>query len=114
MGGVPASKRHGGSAGRNPSSETLRIIPPPPRKGGMPSRGFARPHRTPIPVGPSILWAENARKSAPNAVTSVTRWGTDCAPSTTTTAPARWAAPAIVGTGLHLVTLDVHFREIPL
>ena len=48
-----------------------------------------------MPVGPCILWPEKARKSAPRVFTSVTWWGTDWAPSTTTTAPCRWAASAM-------------------
>ena len=65
MGGVPASNRQGTSFGVNPSLRTSRIIPPPPRKGGMPSSRSPAPHSTPMPVGPSILWALKARKSTP-------------------------------------------------
>ncbi len=95
IGGVPASKRHGMSFGVNPSLRTSRIISPPPRNGGSSDSSSSRPHSTPIPVGPSILWALKARKSTPSAVTSVGRWGTDWAPSATTTAPAAWATSAM-------------------
>src|SRR3972149_6545875 len=74
--GVPASNFHGGSVGVKPSRGTSRIISPPPRKGGIPSRRSSRPHSAPIPVGPSILWAENATKSASQAWMSVGTWGT--------------------------------------
>ena len=53
-----------------------------------------------MPVGPSALWAEKARKSHPSACTSVARWGTDCAASIITGAPAAWAASTISRTGL--------------
>src|ERR1700685_3633092 len=81
MGGVPASKRAGGGAARKLSSLTSRIMPPPPRKGGMASSSSARPHRTPMPVGPIILWAEKAMKSTPSSRTSTGEWGASCAPS---------------------------------
>jgi len=58
-----------------------------PRKGGMASNRSCLAHRTPIPVGPSILWALRPRKSQPSALTSVGRWGTDWAPSASTSAP---------------------------
>ena len=69
IGGVPASKRAGGGAGRNESSFTSKIMPPPPRNGAISSNSEARPHRTPMPVGPIILWPENAMKSTPSSST---------------------------------------------
>ena len=74
----------------------------------MASSSSARPHSTPMPVGPSILWAEKARKSTPSAATSTGRWGTDWAPSATTSAPAACAASAIRASGLIVPsTLDM-------
>ena len=58
----------------------------------MASSSSARPHSTPMPVGPIILWAEKAMKSTPSSRTSTGECGTSCAPSATTTAPAAWAA----------------------
>src|SRR5579883_2352082 len=88
MGGVPASNFQGSSLGSKPSRRTSLIIEPPPRKGGISSSRDRRPHSTPIPVGPSILWPVNPTRSAPRAATSVGRWGTYWAPSATTIAPA--------------------------
>ena len=51
------------------SIQTLSIISPPPRKGGMASSSSRRAHSTPIPDGPSILWPEKPRKSAPSSGT---------------------------------------------
>ena len=77
IGGVPASNFQGSSAQLNPSRRTSLIISPPPRNGGMASSSSRRAHRTPMPVGPSILWPEKATKSAPRAPTSIVRWGAD-------------------------------------
>ena len=85
IGGVPASNFAGSSAGVKPSRRTSAIMSPPPRKGGMASSSSSRPHSTPMPVGPHILWAEKARKSAPMACTSVGTWGTYWQASTTAT-----------------------------
>ena len=82
-----------------PSIRTTSIIEPPVRKGGMASSRSARPNSTPIPYGPSILWLEKARKSTPSAATSTGWCGTDCAPSTRTSAPASCAALATSATG---------------
>ena len=67
MGGVPASKRAGGAAYVvTPSSRnTSPIISPPPCHGRISSNRFERPHKTPMPVGPHILWPLNATKSTP-------------------------------------------------
>ena len=94
MGGVPASNFHGTSLGVKPSTVTLVIISPPPMNGGMASSSSARAHRAPMPVGPHILWAEKATKSASHACTSTGRWGTAWHASTSTWAPAAWAASA--------------------
>ena len=59
-----------------------------------------RPTSTPMPVGPSILWPVNAKKSQPMAGTSTGMWGTLCEPSTTTSAPCSWARRVISATGL--------------
>ena len=53
-----------------------------------------------MPVGPSILWLVNAMKSTPSACTSTGQCGTLCDASTSTSAPAWWAARAISSTGL--------------
>ncbi len=61
-----------------------------------------------MPVGPIILWPEKARKSASSAFTSTGMWGTDCAASTTHSAPTSWARFAISSTGLMVPrTLEV-------
>ena len=41
----------------------------------MASSSSSRAHSTPTPVGPSILWPVNPKKSQPSSVTSVGRWG---------------------------------------
>ena len=65
IGGVPASNFQGRSAQVLPSVVTLEIISPPPRKGPIASRIAGVPTRQPMPVGPSILWPVNAKKSQP-------------------------------------------------
>ncbi len=56
IGGVPASKRHGGSAGAKRSRRTSRIIPPPPRNGGIDVEQLgAAPTARRCPVGPEHL-----------------------------------------------------------
>ena len=42
----------------------------------MASSSSARPHSTPMPVGPHILWPENATKSAPELDDVGGEWGT--------------------------------------
>ena len=66
----------------------------------MASSSSSRPHSTPMPVGPHILWAEKAMKSAPIACTSVGTWGTYWQASTIATAPWACAASASWRTGL--------------
>ena len=60
IGGVPPSNFAGRSAQVIRSLETLRIIDPPPMKGGIASSSSRRPNSAPIPVGPYILWAVTA------------------------------------------------------
>ena len=62
--------------------------------GGIASSSSRRAHSAPMPVGPHILWAENATKSASHACTSTARWGTAWQASTSTCAPAACAASA--------------------
>ena len=40
---------------------TVSIIEPPVMNGGIASSSSRRPYSTPIPLGPNILWPENAR-----------------------------------------------------
>ncbi len=55
-----------------------------------------------------VLCPEKAMKSAPRSFTSTGAWGTSCAPSATTIAPAAWAASATTRTGLMVPsTLDM-------
>ena len=54
----------------SPSNSTLRIMCPPRLNGSIASSSSARPQSAPTPLGPHILWAENARKSQPSAWTS--------------------------------------------
>ncbi len=106
--GVPASNLCGMSFQVAESSWTTRIISPPPLTGSIRSSSSGFATRNPTPVGPYALWAENARKSTPSAWKSTGMCGTDCAPSTTITAPTRWAAAAISAIGLIVPsTLDI-------
>ena len=75
---------------------------PPPRNGGMASSSSARPHSTPMPDGPHILWLEKATKSASQACTSVALWGTYWQASTMASAPAAWAAAQRSVTGVRV------------
>ena len=81
---VPASNFSGTGAQTAPCSVTESIISPPVRNGRERSSSSILPHSTPTPMGPSALWAEKAKKSAPSSATSTAMCGTDCAPSTTT------------------------------
>jgi hypothetical protein len=58
--GVPASNRCGGGAYVVASIVTVSIIDPPVMNGGISFSSSRRPYSTPIPLGPSILWPENA------------------------------------------------------
>ncbi len=53
-----------------------------------------------MPVGPHILWPVKPKKSTSSACTSVGTWGTSWAPSTSTRAPAAWAASVMRRTGV--------------
>ena len=57
---VPASNFSGRSAKVVPVVRTALIMSPPPRNGGIASSSSRRPYSTPMPVGPHILWLENA------------------------------------------------------
>ncbi len=72
---------------------------PPVRKGGIASSSARLPYRKPIPVGAHILWPLAARKSTSSACTSTGMCGTDCAASTSTSAPAACARGTIVSSG---------------
>ena len=98
--GVPASNLCGPSAHVEPSGFTIEIISPPPRNGSISASSPGRAQRTPTPVGPSILCAEKANTSHPSDSTSTGRWGALCAPSTSSSAPAFRAIPAISAIGL--------------
>ncbi len=60
MFGVPASNLCGTSAQVLSSRPTVWIISPPPWYGAIASSSSFRAHRTPMPVGPHILWPLNA------------------------------------------------------
>ena len=51
-----------------------------------------------MPLGPHILWPENAKKSTPSACTSTFLCGTACAPSQTMIAPSSCARAASFST----------------
>ena len=76
MAGVPASNFHGSSFQLDWRRCTSRIMSPPPMNGGMAFSSSRRPHSTPMPVGPSILWPEKARKSMSSSCTSTGMCGT--------------------------------------
>ena len=81
--GVPASNFQGRSFQEIEQrlvivlKETSFIIAPPPWNGSISSRISCLPYKTPMPVGPSILCPEKARKSISKSLTSTGRWGTD-------------------------------------
>ena len=56
MFGVPGSNLCGGSLKVVPSNDTLRIISPPPMKGGIASRCARFAINAPVPVGAKSLW----------------------------------------------------------
>ncbi len=60
MAGVPASNLAGSGAKVVPAKLTVWIMSPPPCQGGIDSRRADRPQRSPTPVGPNILWPEQA------------------------------------------------------
>ena len=59
MSGVPASNFQGISFHSLRRRWTSRIMSPPPMNGGIASSSSRRPHSTPEPVGPSVLWPLN-------------------------------------------------------
>ena len=61
--------RLGGAANVVRSIETVSIIEPPVINGGMAASTSVRPHKQPIPSGPSILWPLQAMKSTPSSAT---------------------------------------------
>ena len=65
IGIIPASNLCGGGANVEWSIQTLSIISPPPRNGGISSSSSRRPHSTPIPVGPQHLVAGEAQEVGP-------------------------------------------------
>ena len=86
---------------------TTPIIEPPLMNGGIAARSSRRPQSTPIPLGPSILCPEKARKSTSNAATSTGMCGTDWQASSNTRAPTSRARAVMVATGLIVpTTLD--------
>ena len=102
--GVPASKRIGRSSHVASSYVTASTISPPVRNGVICSRTSSFTYNPPIPVGPSILCPENARKSQSMSCTSTGMCGTLCAPSTSTAAPTARALAASSLTGLMVPT----------
>ena len=62
---------------------TVSIIEPPVMNGGIAFSSSRRPYSTPMPLGPSILWPENAAKSTPSAWKSTGWCGTDWQASST-------------------------------
>ena len=72
---------------------------PPVRNGGIAASSSPRPHSTPTPDGPSILWPENAAKSTPSAVRFTGWCGTDWQASSTVSAPTARARDTSSATG---------------
>ena len=79
---------------------TTPIMDPPEMNGGMASSSSRRPQSTPIPLGPSILCPEKARKSTSRSATSTGMCGTDWQASSTTRAPTSRARATMGATGL--------------
>ena len=100
MFGVPASNFIGGRLHVALSYVTSSTISPPRRNGSTSSITSGEMYSPPMPVGPAILWPENAMKSQPISCTSTGMCGTLCAASTSTRAPTRCAASAISFTGV--------------
>ena len=98
--GVPASNLYGNTLYVVFSKLTCSIISPPPSAGGNLSSHSFLPYSTPKPVGPYILCALKTKKSQSSCFTSITRCGTDCAPSTQTAAPRSCAKRIISSMGL--------------
>ncbi len=66
----------------------------------MASSSAALPYTAPMPVGAKTLRPENTKKSASMACTFTRICDTDCAPSTSTLAPAACASATMVSTGV--------------
>ena len=98
--GTPGSNFLGAGAQVAPVMVTFSIIDPPVRKGGSSASNSLRPQKIPIPVGPTVLWPENARKSISRAFTSTGICGTDWQASKTTTAPTSCARFTISCNGI--------------
>ena len=75
---------------------TTSIIEPPVRNGGSSLRCFE--YTAPTPLGPHILWPENAAKSTSKAWKSTGMCGTDWHASSTVTAPTAFARRTISST----------------
>jgi len=71
MFGVPASNFSGACVKSVFFISTFFIIDPPNRNGGIFSRRWYFPYSIPTPVGPSILCAENTKKSQSKSFTFV-------------------------------------------
>ncbi len=78
---------------------TVSIIEPPVMNGGIALSSSLRPYSTPIPLGPSILWPENAAKSTPSAWKSTGWCGTDWQASSSVSAPTAFARATSSATG---------------
>ena len=90
------------------SYQTSSTISPPVRNGSISSRSSLRPYSTPIPVGPSILWPDRAKKSQSKSITSTGMWGALWAASTNTVAPIFLAFAVSSLTGFMVPTpLDI-------
>ena len=97
---MPASNLCGSSPHVVFSTRTELIMWPPVRKGSIASSSSLRPQSAPTPLGPHILCAEIATKSAPSACTSTGTCGADWAASQTKIAPCSCAQAASFSTGL--------------
>ena len=81
----------------------------------MASSTSLRTQSAPMPVGPSILWAENAKKSQPSEGRSTFMCGTACAPSIITRAPAFLAREATARASVMVPsTLDMRLNVTSL
>ena len=97
--GVPASRPAGKPLNVKPCSNTASTMPPPRRRGWSATAAPRRAYSAPTPIGPYILWPENAAKSAPSTCKSTGRWATLWAQSSTTSASAPRAARTMRSTG---------------
>ena len=100
MFGTPASNLFGDGAHLASVIVTDSIIEPPVKNGSISFRYSLLPHKIPIPVGPSALCPEKARKSISSAFTSIAKCGADWQASRTTTAPTECAFLTISSRGI--------------